>query len=126
VYSLGLNNAPPISFTLIKSRVKNMQRFKQPVSRCKMAGAGFHSISKLRAQIFNPVMAVCGVYTADCHNENGHTADCQIRSLNLRTDCHRPELSAWFVLGLRAGVGNPQSFGKRFAEELLLLWQSAE
>jgi hypothetical protein len=77
VYSLGLNNAPQISFTLIKSRVKNIQRFKQLVSRCKMAGAGFHSIAKLCAQIFNPVLAVPGVYSADCHNENGHTADCQ-------------------------------------------------
>jgi hypothetical protein len=57
--------------------VKNMQRFKQPVSRCKMAGAGFHSIAKLRAQIFNPVLAVRGVHSADCHNENGHTADWQ-------------------------------------------------
>jgi hypothetical protein len=45
-----------------------------------MAGAGFHStscIAKLRAQIFNPVLADHGVYSADCHNENGHTADCQ-------------------------------------------------
>jgi hypothetical protein len=70
MYSLGLNNAPRISFTLIKSRVKNMPRFKQPVSRCKMAGTRFHSIAKFRAQIFNPVLAVRS-------NENGHTADCQ-------------------------------------------------
>jgi hypothetical protein len=42
-----------------------------------MAGAGFHSIAKLRAQMFNPVLADRGVYSVDCHNENGRTADCQ-------------------------------------------------
>jgi hypothetical protein len=42
-----------------------------------MAGTGFHSIAKLRAQIRNAVLADRGVYSADCHNENGHTADCQ-------------------------------------------------
>jgi hypothetical protein len=45
----------------------------------------------------------------------------KVRSLNLRADCHRPELSAWFVLGLRAGVGNPQTIGKLFAKELFFL-----
>jgi hypothetical protein len=35
-----------------------------------MAGAGFHSIAKLRAQIFNPVLADRGVF-------HGQTADCQ-------------------------------------------------
>jgi hypothetical protein len=42
-----------------------------------VAGAGFHSIAKLRAEIFNPVLADRGVYSADCHKEKGHTADCQ-------------------------------------------------
>jgi hypothetical protein len=37
----------------------------------------FHSIAKLRAQMFNPVLADRGVYSMDCHNENGCTADCQ-------------------------------------------------
>jgi hypothetical protein len=50
--------------------MKLKKNVKQAVSRCKMAGAGFHSIAKLRAQIFNPVLA-------DCHNENDRTADCQ-------------------------------------------------
>jgi hypothetical protein len=76
-YSLSPNNAPCISFTRIKSRVKNMPCFKQPVSRSKMAGAGFHYIAKLWAQIFNPELADCGLYSADCHNENSHTADSQ-------------------------------------------------
>jgi hypothetical protein len=62
-----------------------------------MAGAGFHSIAKLRAQIFNPAMADRCVLSVDCHIENGHTADCQ-----------SPKSTAGFILGLRAGVGNPQ------------------
>jgi hypothetical protein len=42
-----------------------------------MAPSGFHSVAKLRAQIFNPAMADRGVLFADCHNENGRSADCQ-------------------------------------------------
>jgi hypothetical protein len=42
-------------FTLVKSRVKNIQRFKQAVSCGKMARAGFHCIAKIRTQILNPV-----------------------------------------------------------------------
>jgi hypothetical protein len=76
-YSLGLDIALRISFTLEKSRVKNIRRFKQGASRCKMAGARFHSFAKLRAQIFNPAMAYRGVLSADCHNKNGRTADCK-------------------------------------------------
>jgi hypothetical protein len=49
MYSLGLNNKPRISFKLVKSRIKNIRRFKQRASRCKMAGAGFQCIAKLRA-----------------------------------------------------------------------------
>jgi hypothetical protein len=77
VYSLGLDNAPRISFILVKSRVKNIRRFKQGASRCKMAGAGFRSIAKLRAQMCYPVLADRVVHSADCYNENGPTADCQ-------------------------------------------------
>jgi hypothetical protein len=51
-----------------------------------MAGAGFQPVDKLRAQIFKPVLADRGVNSADCHNKNGRTADCQNRSLNLRAD----------------------------------------
>jgi hypothetical protein len=46
----------------------------------------------------------------------------KVRTLNLGADCHRPELSAEFVLGLRAGVGNSQCKGKLLAKDLLLLW----
>jgi hypothetical protein len=34
-----------------------------------MAGIGFHSIAKLRAQIHNAVLAYRGVFQADCHRE---------------------------------------------------------
>jgi hypothetical protein len=51
---------------------------------------------------FLTVLADRGVYSADCHNENGRTADCQHEKSNLRADCHRSELSAWFSLGLSA------------------------
>jgi hypothetical protein len=41
-----------------------------------MAGATFHYIAKLRAQIRNAVLADRGVLQADCHRENYRTADC--------------------------------------------------
>jgi hypothetical protein len=49
MYSLGLNNTPRISFKLVKSCIKNIRRFKQGDSRCKMVGAGFQCIANLRA-----------------------------------------------------------------------------
>jgi hypothetical protein len=61
MYNFGLNIALRIRFALVKSCVKNIQRFKQAVSQCKMTEAGYHSISKLRAQIFNRVLADRGV-----------------------------------------------------------------
>jgi hypothetical protein len=91
-----------------------------------MAGTGFHSIAKLRAQSFNPVLADRGVDSADCHTKMVVLLIAKVKSLSLRADCHRSELSAWFVLGLRSGVGNPQCIGKLFAKDLLLLWQSTE
>jgi hypothetical protein len=42
VFSLGPKNMPRISFKLVKSRIKNIRRFKQGASLCKMAGARFH------------------------------------------------------------------------------------
>jgi hypothetical protein len=50
-----------------------------------MAGAGFHSIAKLRAQIFNPVLADHGVFQADCHRENCCSADCQSQESELES-----------------------------------------
>jgi hypothetical protein len=49
-----------------------------------------------------------------------------VRGPNLRADCHRPELPAEFVLGLRAGVGNPQHDRELIAKQFFLLWQSVE
>jgi hypothetical protein len=85
-----------------------------------MVGAGFHSITKLRAQIFNPGLADRGVYSTDHHNENGSTADCQSQESELESGLPQPEFSAWFVLGLRAGFGNPQCIGKLIAKEIIL------
>jgi hypothetical protein len=48
----------------------------------------------------------------------------KVRSLHLRADCHRPELPAEFILGLRAGVGNPQYDGELIAKQLFFLWQT--
>jgi hypothetical protein len=67
---------PRISFKLVKSRIKNIRRFKQGASRCKMEGDGFHYFAKIRAQIHNTVLADHGVFQADCHRENCRTADC--------------------------------------------------
>jgi hypothetical protein len=54
-------------------------------SRCKMAGAGFHSIAKLRAQIHNAVLADRGVFQADCHRENCRSADCYSQRTNFES-----------------------------------------
>jgi hypothetical protein len=49
-----------------------------------------------------------------------------VREPNLRADCQRPEPAAWFVLGLRARVGNLQNIGELIAKEIVLWLQSAE
>jgi hypothetical protein len=41
-----------------------------------MAGAGFHSIAKFRAQICNAVLADRGVFQADSQKDIWCTADC--------------------------------------------------
>jgi hypothetical protein len=58
-----------------------------------MAGSGFHSIAKLRAQIHNAVLADSGVFQADCHRENFHTADCYSQRSELESG--RPESGGW-------------------------------
>jgi hypothetical protein len=50
----------------------------------------------------------------------------KVRSIHLRADCHRSNPSVGFILGLRAGVGNPQYDGELIAKQLFLLWQSVE
>jgi hypothetical protein len=87
-----------------------------------MVGAGFHSIAKLRAQIHNAVLADRCVFQADCHRENCRTVD----RYSQRTEFESGMPQAGFVLGLRAGVGNPQTIGELIAKEIILWWQSAE
>jgi hypothetical protein len=74
--SLGPNNAPRISFTLAKSRIKNILSFEKEASLCKMAGAGFHYFVKPRAQICNAVKADRSMHSADCQCKNRRAADC--------------------------------------------------
>jgi hypothetical protein len=74
MYSLGLNNTPRISFKLVKLRIKNIRPFKQGASRCKMAGAGFQCIAKLRA--LTPRIATIRI-TA-WQSALNHTAECQL------------------------------------------------
>jgi hypothetical protein len=52
-----------------------------------MAGAGFHSIAKLCAQIHNAVLADRGVFQADCHRENCRTADCYSQRTEFEQCC---------------------------------------
>jgi hypothetical protein len=40
-------------------------------------------------------------------------------------ECQRPEPPAGFILGLKAGVGNPKNNGELIAKQLFLLWQTA-
>jgi hypothetical protein len=62
VYSLDLNNTPRIISKLLKSSVKNIRHFEHGFSLCKMTGAEFHFIAKLRA-LFHPGVEFC---TAGC------------------------------------------------------------
>jgi hypothetical protein len=48
-----------------------------------------------------------------------------VRGPNLRAESQRPEPPAGFILGLRAGVGNPHNNGELIAKKLFLLWQTA-
>jgi hypothetical protein len=110
MYSLGLNIAPRIRFTLAKSRVKKIRRFKQAFSRYKMAGAGFHSIANFRAPIPNPIMADRGVYSADCHHELGRKADYQGQGSNFESGLPQALPVRRVRIGLRAWVENTQYF----------------
>jgi hypothetical protein len=74
MFSLGLNNTPRISFKFVKSRIKNIQPFKQGASWCKMAGGGFQCIAKLCA--LTPGIATIKI-TA-WQSALNHTADCQL------------------------------------------------
>jgi hypothetical protein len=115
MYSLGLNNTPCISFKLVKSRIKNIWRFKQEASRCKMTGAGFQCIAKLRA--LTPRNATIRI-TA-WQSALNHTADCRlplwslIWTLRTVQTCDNP-------------LSNVDSWSWQSAVWPFSLWQSAE
>jgi hypothetical protein len=91
-----------------------------------MAGAGFHSIanSVLKSLTLPWQTLVCCPRIATTKMPVLLIA--KVRSLHLRADCHRSEPSTGFILGLRAGVGNPQNIGELIAKEIILWGQSAE
>jgi hypothetical protein len=62
VNSLGPNNLPRIRYTLLKSPVTSLRRYKQEDSRSKIAEAGFHSIANPRALFPRIALGVTTVY----------------------------------------------------------------
>jgi hypothetical protein len=104
VSSLGLNNMPRISFKLVKPRIKNIWRFKQGASRCKMAGAGFPCFAKLRTP--TPRFATIKITTWQS-------------ALDRAADCQPPPSGV--IRALRA----VQAFGIPLSNSVLRLLQSA-
>jgi hypothetical protein len=96
VYSLDLNNAPRICFVLLKLRFKCSRLFKQEISRCKIAGAGFHSTAKTRALIPRFATTIISSWqiafkcTADCQPP----LSCLIWTMRTVQACGNP-LSNW-------------------------------
>jgi hypothetical protein len=80
-----------------------------------MVGTGFHSIAN--SAEFSRRIAT---------EKIAKSRIAIVRGPNLRAECQRPEPLTGFVLGLRAGVGNPQCIGKLIAKKIILWWQSAE
>jgi hypothetical protein len=64
-----------------------------------MAGAGIQSLAKFRAKM-------CA---ADCGNKITVAGNATVKSLNLRVDCHRPDLTACIPGNMSAELGNLQS-----------------
>jgi hypothetical protein len=77
--SLGLSYPPRTGFKLVKLCIKKIRRREQGDCQCKMGRAGFHSVAKLCAQMFN----------ADHDMVTPRIAT--ISSLNLRADCHNQQ-----------------------------------
>jgi hypothetical protein len=72
-----------------------------------MMGAEFHSNAKHRAPILNPVLAHHGVNSADCHYENGYTADCQ--SQESKFESGLPQACTLRMVRIRPQSGSWQS-----------------
>jgi hypothetical protein len=104
VFSLGLNNTPRISFKLVKSLFKNIWQFKQGASRCKMAGAGFHSIANLRALIPRTATTILCPWQS---------------AIQCSADCQSP------LSGLVRTLRAFQAFGIPLSNSDSWLWQSA-
>jgi hypothetical protein len=70
-----------------------------------MAGAEIHCVAKFHSQICNAEIADRGVFQANCHKENGPTADCYSQrsefesgmpqALTARRVPIRPESGGW-------------------------------
>jgi hypothetical protein len=124
-YSLGLEIAPRISFTLEKSRVKiydvSNRRFLDEKWR------GLDSTLLLNSALkFVTLDWQIAVFSRRIATEKIAVPwIALVRGPNLRAECQRPETPAGFVLGLSAGVGNPQSIRELIAKQLFLLWQTA-
>jgi hypothetical protein len=95
---------PRISLKLVKSRIKNIRRFKQGASRCKLAGAGFYCFAKLRALM--PRFATIRITAWQS-------------ALNRAADCQPP------LSGLIRTLRAVQAFGIPLSNSDSWLWQSA-
>jgi hypothetical protein len=73
-----------------------------------MAGAGFHSIAKLLLEFIKLYLQITVFSRRIATEKIAIPWIAIVRGLNLRAECQKPEPPAGFVLGLRAGVGNPQ------------------
>jgi hypothetical protein len=62
-----------------------------------MAGAGFHSIAKLRTQIHNAVLAYRSVSRQIATEKIAVPRTAIVRGPNWRAECQRPEPPAGFV-----------------------------
>jgi hypothetical protein len=91
-----------------------------------MAGAGFHSIAKLRLKYIKLYWQIAVFSRRIASEKIAIPWIAIVTGPNLRAKCQRPEMPAGFVLGLRAGVGNPQNIEELIAKEIILWWQSAE
>jgi hypothetical protein len=73
-----------------------------------MVVTGFHPIAKLRAQMFTLCWQIVVCNPRITTMKIAILLIAKVKSLYLRADCHQPEPSAGFLIGLTAGAGNPQ------------------
>jgi hypothetical protein len=108
MYSLGLNIAPRIRFTLVKSGSKIYDALNRRSLDVKWLGLDSTPLlnSALKCLTLCWQTAACTPRIATMKMALLRIA--KVKSLNLRAECQRPETPAGFILGLRAGVGNPQ------------------